>query len=109
MEAGKLVRFFRGVAWFRMRPRDDLAAGSTRWVLADPGRAYVLYSYDAAGPMGLRQAPPGRCELRWFDPVSGEEVRRDGVRLAGGRPAWPKPPGFGEEAALYVRRVSESP
>ncbi|MDH7569186.1 MAG: hypothetical protein QHJ73_06335, partial [Armatimonadota bacterium] len=104
---GHLVRFFEAIPELTaMSPRDDLAFGQTRWVLADEGRAYVAYAYDARENLGLRNIPTGTYRLRWLDCASGETREETGRRVAGGDTTWPKPPGIGPEVALYLVRAS---
>ena len=78
--------------------------GQTKWVLADKGQAYIVYSYEASENLGLKSLTSGLYRLRWFDCVSGriEEVKQ--VRVPGGNSIWRKPSGFGNELALYVSK-----
>jgi hypothetical protein len=101
---GKVVTFMEQTDFYRMQPRDDLAAGSTRWVLAGPDDSYIAYTYDYSGPMGVDKVSPGRYDLIWFDTVSGEQVTQSRVSVAAGETTWEKPESIGAEVALYVRR-----
>ena len=58
-EDGYINRFMERTVVHTMKPHDELAAGSTRWVLANPGKAYIAYTYDYHGPMGVKQLSPG--------------------------------------------------
>jgi hypothetical protein len=106
---GRLAAFMEPTDFYRMRPSDDLAAGSTKWVLAaqkgsnGPGESYIAYTYDASGPIGIRNLPAGTYDLLWFDTVSGNEVTQKGVS-ASGEANWEKPDGIGQEVAVYVKR-----
>jgi hypothetical protein len=107
LDAGKVVAFMEQTDWYRMKPAStELAAGSTRWVLASPGQSYILYTYNYKEGMGLRELPAGRYELLWFDAVTGAEERRV-VSHSGGTAQWEKPQKFGEEIAIYLRRVAD--
>lgn len=103
-EDGYLARFMEQTDFYRMKPRADLAAGSTRWVLANPGRSYIAYTYDYSGPMGIKGLPGGRYDLLWVDTVNGRMERRENVDLPPGEPSLAKPDGFSDEVAVYLKR-----
>jgi hypothetical protein len=103
-DAGKVVAFMEQTDWHTMKPQDDLAAGSTRWVLARPGESCIAYSYDCSDKMGVKGLAAGTYDLLWFDTITGEQARQCGVAVAGGDVAWSKPESFGAEVALYVKR-----
>jgi hypothetical protein len=107
-DAGRVRKFMEQTDLFRMRPADDLAAGSTKWVLANPGQSYIAYTYDCSGPMGLQDLPAGSYDITWFDTVSGRSQTQDSVRVEAGEASWTKPAGLGSEIALYVRRTMNS-
>lgn len=90
----------------RMKPRDDLAAGSTRWVLANPGDSYIAYTYDYSGPMGVKNMAAGTYDLMWFDTVDGDTVTQRGVWVPSGDVTWTKPDSISSEIALYIKRQS---
>ena len=54
-----------------MKPHDELAAGSTRWVLANPGKSYVAYTYDCRDRMRGN-------EMRLIDVANGVAYTHDG-------------------------------
>ncbi len=93
-----------GTDFHRMTPRSDLKNGGTLYVLASEAGSYIAYSNSAAQDMGLRGVPAGTYLLRWFDTVDGDIVEQV-VAVAAGDQTWPKPPGIGPEAALYVKRL----
>ena len=92
-----------------MKPRDDLAAGSTKWVLANPGESYIAYTYKYSGPMGLKDMTAGTYDLKWFDTVDGDEVTQTSVSVSSGEATWNKPDSMGSEIVLYVKRHGPSP
>ncbi|GIW95194.1 MAG: hypothetical protein KatS3mg110_3235 [Pirellulaceae bacterium] len=103
-DSGLVVQFMEQTDWYRMKPDSNLARGSTRWVLSQPARSYILFTYSYESAMGLSDLPPGQYELLWYDATSGKrEVRK--VHHEGGPASWERPPGFGAELAVYVRRV----
>ncbi len=101
-EQGYLARFMEQTDFYRMRPARELRSGSTRWVLADPGRSYILYSDNAQKALGVKELPGGAYELLWLDTVTGRELREQ--RHIGGGELFEKPAGFGQEVALWIRR-----
>ncbi len=101
---GRINAFMERTDFHKMRPRDDLAAGSTKWVLADPGNSYIAYAYDSSGPMGVKGIAAGEYSLTWFDPVDGDTVTLSGVSVSAGDAAWAKPDKIGGEVALYIKR-----
>jgi hypothetical protein len=102
-----IPRFMQQTDFFRMHSQDELAHGSTRWVLARPGESYIAYTYDYRGPMGLKNVPGGAYDLLWFDPTNGNQVVEKSVTVSGGNPTWSKPAAFGAEVALYVKRAAK--
>lgn len=104
-DIGRIRIFMEQTDFHSMKPRDELAAGSTNWVLADPGRSYIAYGYACTGPMGIKNLTAGVYDLLWYDTVTGEKVVQKGVKAGAGEALWPKPSAFGAEIALYVRRA----
>ena len=50
----RIKTFMEQTDFYKMKPRDDLAAGSTKWVLANPGDSYIAYTYSYASSMGIK-------------------------------------------------------
>ena len=103
-----LSRFMEQTDYYRLRPRRDLAAGSTKWVLANPGSSYIAYTYSATGPLGLKGITAGTYDLVWLDTINGASVVQKAVRAPDGEVKWTKPASLGEEVALYVTRTSSA-
>jgi hypothetical protein len=103
-EDGYIAAFMEGTDYYRMKPRPDLAAGSTRWVLANPGKSYIAYTYDAKGPLGIKEIAPGTYNLLWLDTVEGGRNEQEGVSVSSGEAGWTKPDSFSSEVALYIQR-----
>lgn len=101
---GRIVRFFEQTRFQKMVPSASLAIGQTDYVLAEPGRSYILYSDDAVKSLGIRDLEAGTYRLYWFDPADGDEVRNV-VTLPNGLRAFTKPPEIGSEAVLYILRT----
>jgi hypothetical protein len=98
----RLQRFFESTDFYRMTNADELKLGETEFVLAAPGRSYIVYSKDAKTSLGLKRVPPGVYDLHWFDCITGQRVEQIGIRLSGGDQSWLKPQGLGGEVALYL-------
>lgn len=101
---GLIAKFMEQTDFYRMTSQDDLAAGSTRWVLANPGNSYIAYTYDYSGPMGLKSMTAGTYDLKWFDTVHGNMVTQTGVAVSSGDVTWVKPDSIGNEVVLYIKR-----
>jgi hypothetical protein len=104
VDDGKVVAFMEQTDWHMMKPHDHLAAGSTKWVLANPGNSYIAYTYNYSEPMGLKSMTAGTYDLKWFDTVDGDTVMQTGVSVSAGDVIWNKPDSIGREVALYVKR-----
>ena len=105
---GRINTFMEHTNFHKMKPRDDLAAGSTRWVLANPGDSYIAYTYDYSGPMGVMSLATGTYDLKWFDTVDGDTMLQNDVSVPSGNVTWSKPGSMSNEIALYIRRQSPS-
>lgn len=106
---GLLAAFMQQTEFHTMKPRDELTAGSTKWVLANPGVAYIAYSYAVTGPMGVKQLAAGNYEVLWFDPATGKQVSQAVSVAEAGTITWTKPDGLGNEIALAIKRTAETP
>lgn len=105
---GKVVAFMGQTDWHTMKSHDNLAAGATKWVLANPGSSYIAYTYDCSGPMGVKELTAGSYDLIWFDTVNGDQVVQTRISIPSGDGIWKKPNTVGNEIALYIRRRSPS-
>lgn len=106
-DCGNVVRFFQEVDREGLEPHDELACGATTYVLADPGKRYVAYSWAAEGPIGLKQMPAGRYTFEWFDCVRGKFVSQAVFEVTTGDRTWPKPAVIGSEVAVHIRRIGK--
>ncbi len=79
----------------------------TKYILANQAAGlYILYGDINTSKMGVRNAPAGNYELKWFDPVSGASVTQSSVEVpAGGLASFTKPNGMGVEVAVYMRKL----
>ena len=85
----------------------DVKTDGTKYILANQAAGlYILYGDLNTSKMGVRNAPAGNYELKWFDPVSGASVTQPSVAVpAGGLASFIKPNGLGPEVAVYVRKL----
>ena len=104
-DCGRLVRFFESTNFTEMSPHDELAFAGTKYVLARPGFSYIAYAPNLQGEIGLKAMRRGTYEFRWFDCVSGKEVRQARVNIKSGDQSWTKPRRIGRELAVYIRRI----
>jgi hypothetical protein len=78
-----LARFFRTVAWWKMRPHPELVSEyPDRYCLAIPGQEYIVY-LRWAGSCKLDLRPSGAeddFEYAWFDPATGKYQGRGTVK-----------------------------
>ncbi|MEX1241645.1 MAG: hypothetical protein WEB30_18120, partial [Cyclobacteriaceae bacterium] len=104
-EDGFVSSFMEKTDFHTMRPRNDLAAGSTKWVLANPGTSYILYTYDYQDSLGVKGMTSGWYDLLWLDTETGETVVQRGRNLLNsGDVTWKKPASIGNEIALYIKK-----
>lgn len=104
-DCGRLVSFMESIPFQGMAPNDALALGATEYVLADPGNAYIAYSPDRQGNMGLASITAGQYSFKWLDIVSGTVVTQADVSLQAGNQSWTSPSGMGSEVAVYLQRT----
>jgi len=99
-ECGYLRSFMEFADLTSMAPKDSLASGSTNYVLANPGIAYIAYTRDGGSP-GIKSLPAGTPLQRWLDTVTGTMVELT-QSISGGNTLFSRPGGIGSEAALYL-------
>ena len=105
---GHIARFMEQTEVHRMQPSDTRAAGATNWVLANGNESFIAYGYAAKAPMGVKDLPAGRYDLRWLDCEKGRMVTQPGVVTKGGaETTWPKPDGIGHEVAVHIKRAAK--
>lgn len=71
----RLVQFFtgKGLTFWTMSSRNDLLTGGERvYLLAEPGRQYVIYA-AVGGPVAITLTA-GRYQVRRFDARTGEDI-----------------------------------
>ncbi len=103
-EDGYIANFMEKTDFHTMWHRNDLAAGSTKWVLANPGNSYILYTYDYKENMGVIGMFQGRYDLLWLDTETGETVVQRNLQVNWGENTWKKPATIGNEIALYIKK-----
>ena len=105
----RLQQFFESTDVNTMSPHDELKFAGTEFVLAWPGKSYIAYSSRHSEKLGIRDMTSGIFDLAWYDCVTGKTSRKNNITVSSGHQFWERPPGFGEEVALYLSRVSDKP
>jgi hypothetical protein len=100
-----LARFLPGTPFERMTPNNLLAVSGNAWVLAEPGRHYVLYLPEGGSVTLDLLGAPGTLLAEWFDPREG--LFKPLSTVAGGKLVTFSAPGPGDWV-LTVRRPSGS-
>ncbi|NLH98062.1 MAG: DUF4038 domain-containing protein [Chthonomonadales bacterium] len=77
-------RFFEATDYHTMIPHDELASEDSTWVLANPGKSYIIYAEQTNEQMGLRDAPRGTYVAEWTDTVTGTSAARRRLFHSGG-------------------------
>jgi hypothetical protein len=94
---GHTRRFAERVDLNAMVPHGELA--SSRYCLAAPGEAYLVYVPDDAQVTVDLSAAEGDLAVEWFSPRTGESVTSRSVS-GGSRGTFASP--FGFDAVLYI-------
>jgi len=101
----RLQEFFETVDILEMAPNTERTHAGTKYLLATPQQAYIAYALSPCdGELGIKLLPAGQYALTWFDCVKGTTIRASYAQQEQGDAVWQKPPIFGDEVALYVRR-----
>lgn len=101
-EDGLISSFMEKTNYQNMEPRNDLKHADSNWVLANPGKSYIVYSYDCEWGVGLKQMTDGVYKLRWMDTESGKTVTQYNVAVKWGNNSFKKPSILGEEVVVYI-------
>ena len=109
-ECGYLAQFFESIRLETLSPHDELIAGNSQYVLADPGsHLFVAYGSNATSNLGIKGALSGTYNLVWMDTVSGQRVSQQFSHSSTGNALFPKPANLGNEVVVYAERVVTSP
>jgi hypothetical protein len=107
-EAGKyadcdlLTEFMESTDMNTMAPHDELAAGATKWVLAQPGVSYIAYCDGGSGDVGINSMTAGTYTLSWLDINSGTK-KTTSVTVGSGTNTFSRPSGIGTgEVAVWI-------
>jgi CubicO group peptidase (beta-lactamase class C family) len=103
-----LQTFFESTDFYKMAPHDELRHAGTKYVLADPGRSYIVYSDQSGAPLGLRRLPPGAGEVRWLDCHTGETLTEQYEWTETGDRVFDRPATFGAECVAWIHFPSET-
>ncbi len=98
-----LQQFFEGTDFYSMFPHDELSEAETKYVLANPGRSYIVYADQLQHTIGLKDVPAGRCLISWLDCQTGRTATGKTLCEQPGQATFKKPVGFGSECAAWIR------
>lgn len=76
---GDTLRFAERMQLIDMLPRTDL--GSTKYVLANPGKEYLILQPEAEEPSFSVTLEPGTYEVEWFNVTDRETKKADGITI----------------------------
>ncbi|MBT3383615.1 MAG: hypothetical protein HN778_02215 [Prolixibacteraceae bacterium] len=103
-EDGLISTFMEETDYQNMEPRNDLKHSNTNWVLANPGKNYIAYSYDCEWGLGLKQMTDGVYQINWMDTKTGKTNTQYNVAVKWGNNSFKKPSGFGSEVVAYISK-----
>lgn len=103
-----IQRFFESTTFNQMLPANELAFGETMYVLANQGYDYIAYSAKVSDKLGLKNLDSGSYSLTWLDCATGKQSEQN-ITLTASNQIREKPPGFGNEIALFVYRKDKRP
>ena len=99
-DCARLTEFMESIRLNETSPRDDLARGSTDYVLANPGEVYLAYG-DSGSSLGVN-VEAGNYLVQWYDPVDCDRICEGVRQLSAGDQSFIKPTGIGDEAVIYL-------
>lgn len=99
-----LQTFFESTDFYTLQPHDELKAGETEYVLADPGRSYIAYSTRAHTGLVLKDVPAGDYSVTWLDCQTGKAGSGSQRLAQGGTTSFARPATIGAECATWIRR-----
>lgn len=86
----------------------NVVAGDTKYVMANQTKGlYILYSTNnALGTLGVKAAPAGTYDLKWYDPVTGASLTQTGQSVpASGAASFVRPSFNTSEVVLYMIKL----
>ncbi|MBD3392587.1 MAG: hypothetical protein GF418_10890 [Chitinivibrionales bacterium] len=107
-DCATLTDFAQSTTINEMVPRDDLAAGSSRWVLAREGVSYIAYTDNLVGDMGVKGMRAGTYSLQWLDIDDGSQQTTT-ENAADGENTFLAPSGIDGEVAVWIYGGSTEP
>jgi len=98
----RLQKFMEDTYFNYTSPKDELAFGGSKYILANQGSVYIIYSRDANQPLGIKSIPKGKYSLKWFDCKTGKTLEGKLEIEKTDRYLWSIPESMGKEVALYL-------
>lgn len=109
-QTGHLGRFFReivqqqkGVNLQNLEPANGLSSNGSDWVLADEGRAYIIF-LRKGGSTSLTLPGNGSYSVQWFNPRSGKLFNRASVSGSGSKSLGGPPEQTGQDWVILVSK-----
>lgn len=108
---GTMVEFMEATDLVLLQPRDELAGGAARYVLAGDAESGEAVAYaEEPGPLEIGATPDGRYRLRWLDVATRRIVAEGPLPLSGPVASLERPADFGDTVVVHrARETSSSP
>jgi len=98
----EMQKFFESTNLSEMVSHDELKYADTQYVLANPGKQYIVYSSIGSEEFGLQDMTAGRYDFLWYDIESDRLVLQKDVQVENGNQAWAIPQDMSGEITLYI-------
>lgn len=98
----RLQKFMEDTYFNYTSSKDELAFGGSKYILANQGSVYIIYSLEANQPLGIKSIPKGKYALKWFDCKTGKTLEGKLEIKKTDRYLWSIPDSMGKEVALYL-------
>ena len=97
---GRLVRFMQATRFNETSPHDELARENATYVLANPGKTYIVYA-SSGDKVGL-QMEAGRYHAAWYDCGAGKWLDGGSREVSAGECVLDAPVNLGRPVSLYL-------
>jgi hypothetical protein len=102
-KANRILKEFMENAYFNyVTPKDDLAFGGSKYILANQGSVYIIYTPKAGKNIGIKSIKSGTYDLKWLDCKTGKTLEGKFEIRDTNRYIWDVPEQMGKEVALYL-------
>jgi CubicO group peptidase (beta-lactamase class C family) len=101
-----LQTFFEAADFWTLAPHDELKHAQSKYVLANPGRSYIVYGDTIESALGLKEISAGPYAVHWLDCRTGKTADATQRISAAGDATFARPAGFGPACAAWIRRTT---